>query len=123
MALNGPSVRDAILTQRMAATESTAYFLGNLTKGVQDSTKGALMVDSGRRSAAGTFKASKDFAKGDTICLSLCCVSIGCELVSGVLVWCPIPGKVVTISSLKAVSMGCQKFRDMCSSDSSNPLC
>lgn len=121
--LNGPGVRDAILNQGKTATEGAAFFLENVTKGVQDSTKGALTIDSGRRAAVGTFKAGKDFTRGDAICGSLCCVSIGCEAVSGVLVWCPIPGKITTISALKAVSVGCHKFRDLCAADSSSPLC
>jgi len=121
--LNGPGVRDAILSQGKTATESAAYFWGNVTKGVQDSTKGALTVDSGRRAGVGTFKASKDFAGGDAMCGSLCCVSIGCEAISGVLIWCPIPGKIVTVSALKATSVGCQKFRDLCAADPSSPLC
>ena len=121
--LNGPGVRDAILEHGKTAAEGTAYFWGNLTKGVQDSTKGALTVDSGRRAGIGTFKASKDFARGDVMCGSLCCVSIGCEAVSGVLVWCPIPGKIVAVSTLKAASIGCQKFRDLCAADASSPLC
>ena len=121
--LNGPGVRDAILNQGKTATESTAYFWGNFTKGVQDSTKGALTVDSGRRAGVGTFKATKDFAKGDVMCGGLCCVSIGCEAVSAVVVWCPIPGKIITVSVLKAASVGCQKFRDLCAADGSSPLC
>ena len=82
--LNGAGVRDAILRQGKTATESAAYFWGNFTKGVQDSTKGALTVDSGRQAGVGTFKASEDFARGDVMCGSLCCVSIGCEAISGV---------------------------------------
>ena len=121
--LNGLGVRDAILKQGKTAPEGAAYFWGNVTKGVQDSTKGALTVDSGRRAGVGTFKAGKDFARGDVMCGSLCCVSIGCEAVSGILVWCPIPGKIVTISALKATSVGCQKFRDLCATDPSSPLC
>ena len=120
--LNGAGVRDTILSQGKAATESAAYFWGNVTKGVQDSTKGTLTIDSGRRAGVGTYKASKDFARGDVMCGSLCCVSIGCEAISGVLVWCPIPGKIVTVSALKATSMGCQKFRDLCASDYCLPL-
>ena len=121
--LNGPGVRDTILKQGKQATEATAFFWGNVTKGVQDSTKGALTIDSGRRAGVGTFKASKDFARGDAICGGLCCVSIGCEVTSGVLVWCPIPGKIVVVSALKATSIGCQKFRDLCAADPSSPLC
>jgi hypothetical protein len=114
--LNGAGVRDAILSQKKSATESTAYFWGNVTKG-------ALTIDSGRRAGADTFKASKDFARGDVMCGTLRCVSIRCEVVSGVLVWCPIPGKIVTVSALKATSVGCQKFRDLCALDPSSPLC
>lgn len=121
--LNGPGVRDAILKHGQTATEGTAYFWGNITKGVQDSTKGAVTVDSGRRAGVGTFKASKDFARGDVVCGGLCCISIGCEVVSGVLIWCPVPGKIVTVSALKAASTGCQKFRDLCAADPSSPLC
>ena len=121
--LNGPGVRDKILEQGMKATESTAYFWGNLTKGIQDTGKGALTMDSGKRARTGVFKASKDFARGDTICGGLCTVSAGCEVVAGVLVWCPIPGKITTVAALKATSIGCQKFRDLCTQDFSSPLC
>ena len=121
--LSGEAVRDTILTQGKTATEAAAYFWGNVTKGIVDSSKGAITVDSGRRVGAGTFKASSDFARGDAICGSLCCISITCETISGVLVWCPIPGKVPTISVLKAVSMGSLRFRDFCSLNPSSPLC
>ena len=121
--LNGPGVRDAILEKGKTATESSAYFFGNITKGIQDTTKGTLTVDSGRRVAVGTFKAGKDFAKGDVMCGTLCCVSIGCETISSILVWCPIPGKITFVSALKATSIGCQKFRDLCAADPSSPLC
>lgn len=121
--LNGLGVRNAILKQGKTTTEGAAYFLGNVTKRVQDSTKGAVIIDSGRQAGVDTFKASKDFARGDVMCGSLCCVSIGCEAVSGILVWCAIPGKIVTISALKVTSLGCQKFRDLCATDPSSPLC
>ena len=112
-----------MLMSKKSATESAAYFCGNVTKGVQDSTKGALTIDSGRRAGIGTFKASKDFARGDLMYGTLCCVSIGCEAASDVLVWCPIFYKIVAISALKATSVGCQKFRDLCAADPSSPLC
>ena len=121
--LNGLGVRDAILNQDRTTTEGVAYFWGNITKSVQDSSKGAVTVDSGRSTGIGAFKASADFANRDPICGSLCCVSIVCEVVSGVLVWCPIPGKIATISELKVTSIGCQKFRDLCASNPSSPLC
>ena len=126
--VQSPNIQETMLklsqgNQRNLARESAASFWKNITKGVQDSTKGALTLDSGRRVGIGTFKASKDFAKGDVVCGSLCCVSIGCEAVSSIIVWLPMPGKIVTISALKATSIGCQKFRDLCVVDPSSPLC
>ena len=122
--LNCSGVRDTILKQGTKATESTGYFWGNITQGVQDSTKkGALTIDSGRRAGVGTFKASKDFARGDVVCGGLCCVLVGCEVTSGVLVWYPILGKLLVGSALKATSIGCQKFRDLCAADPSLLLC
>ena len=43
--LNGAGVRDKILEQGMKTTESAAYFLGNITQGIQDTGKGALTMD------------------------------------------------------------------------------
>ena len=71
--LNGPGVLDVILSQGKTATESAAYFWGNITKSVQYFTKEALIIDSGRLAGTGTFKTSQDFARGDVICRSLCC--------------------------------------------------
>ena len=83
------------------------------------------MLDSGKRIGSGIFKASKDFARGDVVCGGLCSVSAGCEVIAGVLVWCPIPGKIVTVSALKTTSIGCQRFWDvcLCVADASSPLC
>ena len=72
--LNGVGVRDKMLEPRMKVTESTAYFWGNFTKGVQETGKGALTIDSGKRAGTGIFKASTDFARGDTVYGGLCSV-------------------------------------------------
>lgn len=40
------------------------------------------------------------------MCGTLCCISIGCEAVSGILIWCPIPGKIVPVSALKRLLWG-----------------
>ena len=121
--LSGAGVRYKILEQSMKATELAAYFWGNVIKAVQETGKEALTVDSGKRASTGIFKAGKDFSRGDTVCGGLCSVSVGCEVIAGVLVWCPIPGKILTVSTLKATFVGCQKFRDLCAADTSSPLC
>ena len=121
--LNGPQVRDKALSKRIELAEQNACFWGNITQTVQDTSKGALTIDSSRRAATGTFKASKYFAKGDALCGGLCCVSIGCEAISSILVWLPIPAKIPIVTGLKATSIGCQRFRDLCAGHPSSPLC
>ncbi len=61
---------------------------------LQRQFKTPVTLDSGRRAATGTYKAGKDFVRGGTICGWLCCVSIGCE-----------------------------RFQDLCAQDTSSPLC
>jgi hypothetical protein len=120
---NGDAVRDTILKQGMKATEASAYFWGNATKAVQDSSKGALTAHSGKRIATTGFKATKDFGRGDPVCGSLCTVSACCEAASSVIVWIPFPGKICTLSGLKAISIGCERVRDLCAAEPNNPMC
>lgn len=120
---NGDAVRDTILKQGMKATEASAYFWGNVTKGVQDSSKGTLTVHSGKRLATTGFKATKDFGRGDPLCGSLCTISACCETASGIAVWIPFPGKICTLSALKAISISCERVRDLCAAEPNNPLC
>ena len=96
--------------------------MASFIKRVQDSTKKALTVDSGRLADEVTFKSTKYFALWDTMYMGLCLVSVEYEVISGVLVWCQIPAKIVTVSTLKATSLGCQKFWDLCTADPSSPL-
>ena len=79
-------------------------------------------MDSGKRAGAGVYKVTKDLARGDRLCTGLCSVSVGCEVIAGVLVGWPIPGKVVTVAVLKGTSINCQRFRDLCAQDPS-PFC
>jgi hypothetical protein len=120
---NADAVRDTILKQGMKATEASAYFWGNVTKSVQDTSKGVLTAHSGKRLATNGFKATKDFKRGDPVCGTLCTVSVCCETVSTVLVWIPFPGKICTLSGLKATSIACERIRDLCAGDPVNPLC
>ena len=65
--LNSLGVRYTRLNQGKITTESDAQFWGNVTKGVPNSTKGVLTVDSGCQVSFGTFKASKDSTRRDVI--------------------------------------------------------
>lgn len=59
------------------------------------------------------FEATKDFGRGDPICETLCTVSACCETASGIVVWISFPGRICTLSGLKAISIGCEKVRDL----------
>jgi len=52
----------------MKSISASAYFWGNITQTVQDSTKGVLTAHSGKRLATTGFKATKDFGRGDSVC-------------------------------------------------------
>jgi hypothetical protein len=110
--------------------QAVSYIAGNKTEAIQaltqriiDSCKGIVMVDSSGRVASGIFKGIKDYSKGDLICTSLCVTSCILESSAGVLVWASFPGKICVISSLKSVSYGCIKIRDLCAAEPNNPLC
>ena len=66
--------------------EGIACFLGNLTNNIENSSKGAVTVHSGKRAAGSGFKSVMDFGRGDSICGSLRVVLAGCEVVSSVIV-------------------------------------
>ena len=121
--LNGAQVRDFILEKGYSATEAAAFSLGNLTEGIANTGKGVLSAQCGNRIGSGSYKATKDFARGDIVCGTLCSISIGCETICVAVTWIPMPGKFTSIAVLKTVSHASTKFRDMCAMDPSNPLC
>lgn len=138
MGISPEAVRDGVIQKGLEATQKTAevimkqgeaeglgVFLGNLTKVIQDSAKGGVMVDSGKRAASSGFKATVDFSRGDPICGVLCTVSSSCELVNCVLVWVPFPGKgkICAVATLRGVSVACEKIRDMCAANPLAPGC
>nr|YP_010444365.1 hypothetical protein NQZ09_pgp054 [Fibrocapsa japonica]UTE95251.1 hypothetical protein FjapPt_p170 [Fibrocapsa japonica] len=86
---------------------------GNMTQAFAYRGKGVLTAQSGTRVGSGAYKATKDFARGDILCSTLCSVSIGCELACKILAWLSVPGKFASIVVLKGVCHGSTKFRDM----------
>ena len=58
------NVREEIL-------KGVSDFWKSVTKGVKNSTKSALTIDSGRRIDSSSFKTVKDFGKGNVMCGSL----------------------------------------------------
>ena len=74
--LNKVYIRNKILSQEKMATESVAYFWGNLTEAIQDFTKGLLIMNGERQAGVASFKANKDFAIINVMYVTLSCVSI-----------------------------------------------
>ena len=62
-----------LLEQGKSASESAAYFWGNITEGVQDSTKGVITIDSGRRAVLVLSKPVK-ILSGVMFCVGACAV-------------------------------------------------
>lgn len=105
----------------IASTKTEA--IQALTNGLIDTTRGAVTTHSGARVGESIFKGAKDYTRGDVICTGVCAASGICETSAGVIVWIPIPGKICALSTLKAVSYGCMRIRDLCAGDPGNPLC
>jgi hypothetical protein len=110
--------------------QEASYIAGNkteaiqaLTNGIIDSTKGAVTTHSGARVGASVFKGAKDYARGDVLCTGLCATSGICETAAGIIIWIPIPGKICAVSTLKGISYGCMRIRDLCAAEPGNPLC
>lgn len=110
--------------------EEASYIAGNkteaiqtITNGIMDTTKGAVTTHSGTRVGTSIFKGAKDYTRGDVLCTGLCAASGICETAAGIIIWIPIPGKICAVSTLKGVSYGCMRIRDLCAADPGNPLC
>jgi hypothetical protein len=88
-----------------------------------DSTKGAVTTHSGARVGTSVFKGAKDYARGDVLCTGLCATSGFCETAAGIIIWIPVPGKICAVSTLKGISYGCMRIRDLCAAEPGNPLC
>jgi hypothetical protein len=116
-------IAQTVVEEGSTKSEGIAVFLSNLTKNIEDSSKGAVTVHSGKRAAESGFKSVMGFSRGDPLCGGLCIVSAGCEVASAVMVWIPFPGKICTLAGLKAVSVGCERIRDMCVANPTAPEC
>jgi hypothetical protein len=107
----------------MTVSEASTYFYSSATKTVQDSTKGALTAYSSRRIATCGFKAAKDFSQNNRVCGTLSAISACCETTSILFIWVSFPGQICTVSGLKAISIGCERVRDLCVAEPNNPMC
>lgn len=99
--LNGNQIRGMILRQGYSATEAAAYSWGNITQGIVNTGKGVLTAQCGNRVGSGTFKAVKDFGKGDVVCGTLCSISIGCEAICATITNATGNGKIHNYGRIK----------------------
>lgn len=125
----GEIVRDQIIEASIKAAERTAYSVGNQTDsiiGIAEKAKNAIdggtVLAGGGESASAlgriAFKASRDIARGDSVCTGLCIVSGTCEAIA---LSCStmrfIPGRGRIYVGAKIVSRGCIAFRNSCAGE------
>jgi len=125
----GEKLRDGIIANAVKTAEESAYAAGNMTeKVVTLADKAGVTIDRatelgfGTESAGAlgriTFKATKDLARGDSVCTGLCLISGTCEAVAlccSTVKIIPCRGKIYV--GAKIVSKGCIAFRNACAGE------
>ena len=125
----GESVRDSIIEAGIKAAKEAGYAAGNKTdtfvevaQKIGDKIDGATALGGGVESASSVgriaLKATKDVARGDTVCTGLCLVSGACETIAlGCSTIKIIPYRGHIYIGAKIVSRGCMSFRNACAAD------
>lgn len=125
----GESVRDTIIQAGIKAAEESGYAAGNTTERLVDiATKAGNTVERATELGFGTesagalsrvaFKATKDAARGDSVCTGLCLVSGACETVAlccSTIKVIPFRGRIYV--GAKIISKGCITFRNACAGE------
>lgn len=125
----GENVRDSIIKAGIKAAEEAGYAAGNRTEiMVELAQKAGNTVDKGTALVGGSesasaigrisFKATRDAARGDTVCTGLCIVSGACETVAlgcSTLNVIPFRGRIYI--GAKIISKGCIAFRNACAGE------
>jgi hypothetical protein len=79
MVTPGEQIRNSMIEHGTKAVEETAYAAGNFSENAKFVVKVATVLESSRASGTTIFKASKDYMRGEPLCLGLCMVSTACE--------------------------------------------
>ena len=125
----GESVRDAIIQAGIKTAEESGYAASNTTErlvdiasklgnGLDRATELGLGTESAGSLGRVAFKATKDAARGDTVCTGLCLVSGACETVAlccSTIKVIPFRGRIYV--GAKIVSKGCITFRNACAGE------
>ena len=122
----------AISTSRsviLPAAKESDYAAGNITERLVDvASKSGTAIDRATELGLGSesagalgrvaFKATKDAARGDTVCTGLCLVSGTCEAVAlccSTIKIIPCRGQIYV--GAKVISRGCISFRNACAGE------
>ena len=125
----GENVRDAIIEAGLKAAQESGYAAGNTTEqlvkiasrvgtGLDRATELGLGTESAGALGKVAFKATKDAARGDTVCTGLCLVSGACETIAlccSTIKVIPFRGRIYV--GAKIVSKGCMTFRNACAGE------
>ena len=113
----------ARIVQQTVENQGTelSYVAGNTTKKVLDygekinqMSRGAVAVESGRAIGSTAYKAAEDIARDDKICAGACIVASACELIAGSSALIKYPGALKVYFVAKSISAGCIRFRNLC---------
>lgn len=125
----GETVRDIIIKAGLKAAEEAGYAAGNKTEVmVAIAQEAGGVVDKGTKLIGGSesasalgriaFKATKDSARGDTVCTGLCLISGTCEVFAlGCSTIKIIPFRGQIYIGAKIISKGCIAFRNACAGE------
>ena len=125
----GEIIRDNIIKAGIKAAEEAGYATGNkteilveLAQKAGDTVDGGTALIGGGESASAfgriAFKATRDTARGDTVCTGLCIVSGTCEAVAlgcSTIKIIPFRGRIYV--GAKIISKGCISFRNACAGE------
>jgi hypothetical protein len=125
----GENIRDSIIKAGIKTAEESDYAAGNTTeKMVEIASRLGDGVDLGTRLGLGSesassigriiFKATKDMARGDSVCTGLCLVSGASETIAlacSALKFIPYRGNIYVFA--KIVSKGCMTYRNNCAGE------
>lgn len=125
----GEGVRDAIIEAGMRTAQEAGFAPGNRTERLLNlAEKSGTVFERATELGFGTesasalgrvaFKATKDAARGDTVCTGLCFVSGTCEAVAlccSTIKVIPFRGRIYV--GAKIVSRGCITFRNACAGE------
>ena len=81
---------------------------------IDQMTRGAVAIESGRAIGSTVYKAAEDIARNDKICAGACIVATVCEAVAGGSAMIKYPGAMKVYFVAKTISVGCIRFRNLC---------